>query len=436
MRWCLLEFEKRWILVNISMDDNVKATILYIEDDPSSQRLVQRTLQFDGYRVVVASCGIEGIDLALEHIPDLILMDINLPDMSGREVTTRLRAAPELEDVPIVALTAHSQTGEREKALVAGAKGYLTKPIDIDLLPAQVAGFLSGEQETLTAAAAEQANLAYHQELVERLERNIRELEQVNEELRRLDGVKEKFIQLTAHELRTPLTAIQGYRQLLQESGALERISSDYPDVASIVEGLTQGIDRMAGVINEIVFVSRFTIGRIDLSLGPVVVEEAIQKAVEQYRQACHKRDIAVVMANADSYSLLHADGSLLVMTVANLLSNAIKYTPDGGKVTISLENRNDMIQIAIQDTGIGIDPDEQQRIFDHFYTAGDTQLHSTSKTAFRGGGMGLGLAVARAVVERHGGKIWVESQGRDEHSLPGSTFFMLLPKKPIPSSS
>src|SRR5579863_6940610 len=97
------------------------ATILYIEDDPGSQILVQRTLAFAGYRVIVASRGIEGLDLAAKEMPDLILMDINLPDLSGREVTTKLRSDERFRSVPIVALTAQSQAGEREKAIVAGA---------------------------------------------------------------------------------------------------------------------------------------------------------------------------------------------------------------------------------------------------------------------------------------------------------------------------
>src|SRR5689334_7626243 len=121
-----------------------KTTILYIEDDPGSQILVQRTLAFAGYRVVVAACGIEGIDAAIRELPNLILMDINLPDLSRREVTTKLRGDPRFHSVPIVALTALSQAGERDKAIAAGASGYLTKPIDVDKLPDQVAHYLAG----------------------------------------------------------------------------------------------------------------------------------------------------------------------------------------------------------------------------------------------------------------------------------------------------
>src|SRR5215468_3546789 len=125
------------------------ATILYIEDDPGSQMLVQRTLSFAGYHVVVASRGIEGLDMASKEMPDLILMDINLPDLSGREVTTKLRSDERFKLVPIVALTAQSQAGEREKAIVAGATGYLSKPVDIDKLPGQVARYLHGEKDTV-----------------------------------------------------------------------------------------------------------------------------------------------------------------------------------------------------------------------------------------------------------------------------------------------
>src|SRR5258708_27213140 len=141
-----------------------KATILYIEDDPGSQTLVQRALSFAGYHVLVASRGIEGLDMASKTRPDLILMDINLPDLSGREVTTRLRTDPRFHTVPIVALTALSQAGEREKAIAAGATGYLTKPVDIDKLPSQVEHYLNGAQDTADTEALMAAHTAYNQE--------------------------------------------------------------------------------------------------------------------------------------------------------------------------------------------------------------------------------------------------------------------------------
>ncbi len=111
-----------------------------------------------------------------------------------------------------------------------------------------------------------------------------------------------------------------------------------------------------------------------------------------------------------------------------NLIANAIKYTPDAGHVYLTATADEQNIRVSIKDTGIGIARDEQRRVFERFHTAGDTRLHSTSKTAFRGGGLGLGLAVCKAIAEAHGGRIWVESAGFDPVTLPGSEFIIDMP--------
>jgi two-component system cell cycle response regulator DivK len=117
-------------------------TILYIEDDLPSRILVRRVLEAEGYRVVEAEGGLEGLTVARTERPLLILVDINMPAMDGLEVTARLRAMPELGSVPIVALTANVMKGDRERTLAAGCSGYIQKPIDVDLLPAQLAAFI------------------------------------------------------------------------------------------------------------------------------------------------------------------------------------------------------------------------------------------------------------------------------------------------------
>ena len=124
--------------------------ILYIEDDPASRRLVQRVLDNKGYQVVVAADGLEGITMARQHHPNLILMDINLPNMDGREITTRLRSLPNFSDTPIVALTANQSAGSRELALAAGCTGFLTKPIDVPSFPGQVEAYLQGLSDPLS----------------------------------------------------------------------------------------------------------------------------------------------------------------------------------------------------------------------------------------------------------------------------------------------
>ncbi len=405
-----------------------KTTILYIEDDPGSQLLVQRALAFAGYRVVVASRGIEGLDVASKEMPDLILMDINLPDLSGREVTTKLRSDDRFKATPIVALTALSQAGEREKAIAAGATGYLTKPVDVDKLPEQVARYLDGARDTADAEALNLAHTAYSQEIVARLEGKIRELETSNAELRRLDKIKDDFIQLTAHELRTPLTLVYGYSRLLQDSPVVRRLREESPEISAFVYGLVEAIERMSKVVNEILTISRIATGRIELSVGPTNLGEVANEVVQEYSQPAQQRNLLISFNVNQWPSLIQGDTELIRLALSNVIGNAIKYTPDGGVINLIAKTGVTNVLLTIQDTGIGINKDEQQRIFDRFYTAGNTALHSTSKTAFRGGGLGLGLSICRGIVEAHGGRIWVESEGRDEEHLPGSTFYIDLP--------
>ncbi|MBN1564681.1 MAG: hybrid sensor histidine kinase/response regulator [Anaerolineae bacterium] len=409
-------------------------TILYIEDDPGSQVLVQRVLLHAGFHVLLADRALPGIDLAKKHVPDLILVDINLPDLSGREITTRLRADPRLKSVPIVALTAQSQDEDRKKAFVAGVTGYIIKPVDIDKLPDQVKNYLAGQKDQVDASAIESAQQAYNQELVERLESTIRTLETSNQTLRKLDQIKDDFIQLTAHELRTPLTTVYGYSRLVQESAPIQYLMAQDPEVFACLTGLIDSIERLNVVINEIVTVSRIASGRVDLKPGLIRIDQIMGRVVQGYQAVINQRRIQIVYDVQEWPPAFYADGTLLELAINNILGNAIKYTPDGGQVTISakdtVEKKNRRVQVGITDSGIGIDPHEHERIFDRFYTAGDTQLHSTSKTAFRGGGLGLGLAICRGIVEAHHGKIWVESEGCDEENMPGSTFFIELPAK------
>jgi signal transduction histidine kinase len=405
-----------------------KKKILYIEDDPGSQALVLRILSHAGYKVVVASRGLEGIELAVREQPDLILMDINLPDLSGREVTTRLRGDKRFDQIPIVALTAQSQAGEREKALVAGLTGYMTKPIDIDTLEDQVERYLGGAKDTSSPEALNEAQKAYNTELVARLEGKIRELEIGNAELRRMDKVKEDFIQLTAHELRTPMTLMTAYSRLMQDSSHIKRMREDHPETKQFLDGLSDSVERMAALINEIVTISRIASGRIDLSIGPIHLTKVLEKIKENYVQAARGRNQTLTLDTRGIPNLVQGDSDLLTLAFSNVVSNAIKYTPDGGTVHISGKTVGTNFHLMVKDTGIGIPKEDIKRIFEAFFTGNNAQLHSTSKTAFRGGGLGIGLSICRGIVEAHGGRIWAESDGRDERRLPGSIFHIELP--------
>ncbi|MCP4425890.1 MAG: hybrid sensor histidine kinase/response regulator [Chloroflexi bacterium] len=407
----------------------MKTKILYIEDDYASRQLVQRVLTARGYSVFLADDGLEGITVARDEQPNLILMDINLPNMDGREITTRLRSLSNFSDVPIVALTANTSPGSRKLALAAGCTGFLTKPIDIARFPGQVENFLEGHEEPLSADERTEHLQLHAQNIVGRLEEKVRELEQVNRRLRELDHLKSDFILLVSHELRTPLTLVHGYAHLLQEN--LNRTQAiPVADLAHIATGLNAGAARMQEVIGEIIAVSRISSGKLDISIGPVRLAHIVEDLEKRFQETVMLRRLNLHVGNLADLPLIEGDGKQIKTAVSHVISNAIKFTPDKGHIYVVGRKLDDAVDLVIKDTGIGIPSEEQAHIFDQFYALGAIEHHSTSKSAFQGGGLGIGLAIAKGIVEAHNGRIWVESERRDPDNPPGSTFHVLLPIK------
>jgi signal transduction histidine kinase len=411
------------------MDSQKKATILYIEDDKGSQRLVKRVLESHGYTIFIAGEGLEGIAIARQEKPNLILMDINLPTMDGQEITTRLRSLPNFSNIPIVAVTANTSPGSRQQALAAGCTGFLTKPIDVIEFPRQVEAFLTGRSDLLTESERSQHLEIYAQRLVQRLEDKIRELEAANQKLRDLDRMKSDFIILVSHELRTPLTLISGYAYLLKEKTDREQ-EQHHQSVVDIANGLTMGVERLSQVVNEIISVSRIASGTLDLAFGPTRLSILMEQIVSDVRKSARSRNLDFEVDDFSTLPMIEADGSQLKVAINNVVNNAVKFTPDGGRVTIKARLVGDAVDLIIQDTGIGIEPEKQRVIFEQFHVLGAIQHHSTSKSAFQGGGLGLGLPISKGIIEAHKGRIWVESEGYDPDRPRGSTFHILLPVK------
>ena len=412
---------------------NTIARVLYIEDDNDSRRLVSRVLRNSGYEVVLASDGLEGVTMARTTQPHLVLMDINLPNMDGRAVTTRLRSLPNLETVPIVALTANNSPGSRELALAAGCTGYLTKPIDVDALPDEVDAFLHGRIQTLTDTVRYEQLQRHAQDMVTQLEDKLRELEKTNQRLYRLDRLKSDFITLASHELRTPLTLVSGCAQLLDmqirqlkdedQSGLV-----DWQRPLTSVEKMIRGMARLAQVVDEIIGISRIATNRLDLYLEAVSLADLVNAIVGEMQPVCAKRSIEIEVTGLQSLPPIQGDKEHLHTAVTNVIENAIKFTPDDHSIFISGSTEAGAVMLHIQDSGIGIAPEDQPYILDQFYIVGSIDHHSSSKSSFLGGGLGVGLAVARGIIQAHNGRIWVESSGQNFTTLPGSTFHILLP--------
>lgn len=414
-----------------------RTKILYVEDDPSSTVLVRRLLQSEGYDVVATSDGLSATEFAIRERPDLILMDINIGGLDGHEVTTKLRSIPKLSAVPIVAVTASTLEGDRERALTAGCIGYISKPIDVDTFPQQVRAFLLGMKEEI-GSPEERAEylIEYNRKLVDRLEENIRELEAANAQLQRIDKVKSDFIALASHELRTPLTTIYGYSQMLLYNQEIPGDPEEEGSPRNLLQRIMDSVQRLDQVFDEIRNVSLIDADRLNLACEPVILEPLIQSVVNHLQKTGPSRDLQFEFEGLPDLPSVEGDGQRLHEALWNIISNAMKYTPDGGCIHITGRQIEDMVHISVHDTGVGIPPEETEHIFDRFYVLGDTQLHHSSKTALKGGGLGLGLTVTRGIIEAHGGRVWAESERHDEEQLPGSTFHVLLPlRMPTPPS-
>ena len=262
------------------------------------------------------------------------------------------------------------------------------------------------------------------------------ELTVANRELARLDQAKSDFINVASHELRTPLTQMRGYAEMLHE---MCHDDSMTPDLASQMTG---GISRATQRLEEIID-TMFDVSQIDtetLALEPSVtsVQMAVSSAVKNWAAALEQRGQALVMEGLTDMPPITADGKRLQQAFSHLIQNAIKYTPDEGQIRITgrllgqgMPPQEQSVEVVVADTGIGIAPDDLERIFEKFYRVGDVMLHSTGKTKFKGAGPGLGLTIARGIVQAHGGRLWAESPGHDEETCPGSEFHVVLPVQP-----
>lgn len=435
------------------MTQPVNAKILYIDDDPFNRSLVNRLLTSFNFEVIEASTGLEGITIARKDPPNLILMDINMPGLDGHETTTRMRSIPVLKQVPIIAITARTTIGERELAIAAGCDGYIAKPIDVDRFPQQIIAYLDGRKETITNDERQLYLGHYSHKLVERLETKVIELEEANSRLQKIDKLKSDFITLAAHELRTPITLVYGYARLLQlvaqETEPGELVEGGVADLSSRIY---HSVHRLSEVVNDILNISLIEADEMRLQHHPIDLAEVINAALQELNPSKNDRLLDITIEGLDTLPTIMGDGERLRQAFWNILSNAIKYTPDGGSIWIKgwlsksapthserpaspVSGEDEGLIILVKDSGIGIDPSEQKEIFRHFYVVSDISYHTSSKTAFGGGGIGLGLPITRGIIEAHGGRVWAESTGRHAQD-PGSKFYVLLPLKAAQSES
>lgn len=279
-------------------------------------------------------------------------------------------------------------------------------------------------------------------------EREIKEnLEQSTRELERLNKMKDSFLGVASHELKTPLTVIIGYTELLlgEMSGKID------PALLPMLQHISDAAERLSGIVRDMVDVSMLDSQQLRLHRQATNINDLVRQAVDELQLFVGQRHQHLIVDLAEGLPLAECDGQRIFQVLTNLIVNAIKFTPDKGTITVQTrtarrppistgkqptvwgrvmpgEEMQGYVELLVRDTGIGIAEKDQRHIFDKFYEVGNIEEHFTGKTAFKGKGTGLGLTIAKGIVDKHDGAIWVESPGYDAQLCPGTVFHVLLP--------
>jgi signal transduction histidine kinase len=300
--------------------------------------------------------------------------------------------------------------------------------------------FFEEEIELLNSLAGQTAVGLRNARLYEDLKKQNAEIEKLNfslseanQELSRLDQAKTDFISIASHEIRTPLTQVIGYNDILNDmvkGGNVPRTAG-----LQMTDGVRKAARRLEDIVDTMFDVTKLDTRTLDMHFSDVQLQDIITQASEKWTIAFEDRKQTFIVKGLRDLPAIQADNRRLQQVFTNLIQNAIKYTPDGGQIQVTgkmaeLNSSEDktFIEVTVADTGIGVNGEDLEKIFEKFYRVGNVMLHSSGETKYKGAGPGLGLTIARGIVDAHGGKIWAESPGNDDVKCPGSVFHVLIP--------
>jgi signal transduction histidine kinase len=353
-----------------------------VDDSEDNRYAVRRHLEQAGFRVVEGASGEETLRLAVEN-PDLIILDVDLPDTNGFEVCQQIKSNPATAAIPVLNLSAtFTLTRHRVLGLDSGADSYLCHPVEPIELIATV-------NALLRVRRAEQA-------------------------LRDADRRKDEFLALLAHELRNPLAPIRNALEILRLAG----------DTGETVrrqrERLERQVAQLVRLVDDLLDVSRITTGKLRLALEPLTIQEVIESALDMSRSGIEKAKLTLAVDVPAEPIQLTGDRVRLAQVFTNILNNAAKFTEPGGRVSLTVAPAADgRLAVTIRDSGVGIPADILPQLFGLF-TQVDRSLNRSQ------GGLGIGLAIVRRLVEMHGGTVTAHSDGPGT----GAEFVVTLPTK------
>lgn len=367
--------------------------ILLVDDVIENLNMLTDMLENQGHKIDIALNGQEALDKVNEKQPDLILLDIQMPGMSGYEVCQSIKGNPKTEQIPVIFLSALTETSDIVKAFDVGGVDYVSKPFKFREVIARVESQLA----------------------VARQRREIEALrERDKQQFESLAKMKNNFLYGTAHDLKNPLTGLLLYTQVLRTTS---------PESKEEVEEIAQGIEntarKMQRLIMDILDLAQMQVGD-QMNLVDLPIQPILKNTLNNFEVLAKEKNINLKLDVPEEAINYEVESSYFERMLDNLVSNAIKYTPSDGTVTLSLRDCNDHLEIRVKDTGLGIPEKDIPHLFDAFYRV-KSQSHKKES------GTGLGLSIVAAIIEEHNGTIKVESiEGK------GSTFIISLPTESV----
>jgi K+-sensing histidine kinase KdpD len=359
------------------------SSVLVVDDTVENLRLLASILEPAGYEVRPVTNGRQALQAAEHDPPDLVLLDVNMPGMSGYEVCVAFKAHPRLREVPVIFLTALSDISDKVKAFSVGGVDFISKPFHLEEVQARVRTHLE-------------------------LRRAHLELRGSYQKLQQLEHLRDDLVHMIVHDMRSPLTVLAGHLKFLEEES--DKLSQEGVED---LRAATLGAQTLARLANDLLDVSRMEEGKLPLQLARhdlCSLAGRVQKSLRSF-----ERSRSVELSPCTPVQVV-CDAGLISRTLENLVTNAIKHAPSGSVVWIDLGVQSDRVRIAVRDQGDGVPVEARQRIFEKFGA-------SAARSATGYHSVGLGLAFCKLAVEAHRGRV-----GVDTNEPQGSIFWFELP--------
>ncbi|HUV55732.1 MAG TPA: ATP-binding protein [Dehalococcoidales bacterium] len=374
-------------------------SILVVEDEAGTLATLSAILEDAGYEVTGLEKGIEALQMIRSCPFNVIVTDIRLPDIGGLEI---LELAKEINpEVAVIVMTGYASIETAVNAVNDGAYGYFVKPVNPDEIKTTIANALRQQKLSLE-----------NRRLVDDLQQSNKLLFETNEELKKVTQAKSEFLTNMSHELRTPLNTVIGFSELL-----LDKIPGKINQKQKqCLDDISASSEQLLSLINDVLDLSKVEAGELELKQKTFALNKLIESLTRTITPILVPRKQSLDIEIEKGLPPIHADKTKIRQVLLNLLSNSVKFTPDGGKLKIEAIRKDSWCQVSVIDNGIGMKQEEQKRIFEPFCQLDNPISRERS-------GTGLGLTIAKQIVEKHGGRIWVESEyGK------GSRFTFTLP--------